>query len=116
RKRPASSVGTASTACRVKTSCCAFDGWPHPMQRGHAAASTHFNSNAAASKCRVTACIVALLSAPEPSPLHLLSYRLQVLLHFLRALLRRVFQFGAYLFGDLHEHPPPQRFAHFLEL
>ena len=39
RNRPASAVGTASTACGVATSCCALVGWPAPRQRGHAAAA-----------------------------------------------------------------------------
>src|SRR5215472_14632053 len=119
RKRLASSVGTASTASGAETSRCAVDGWPHPMQRGHAAAPTHFKSNTATSKCRVIARIPALSSVsqlPRPSPLQLLCYRLQVLLYLLQALLCRIFQFGTNLSRHLHEHPPPQRFAHLLEL
>src|SRR5271165_6685038 len=67
RKRLASSVGTASTARGAETSRCAVDGWPHPMQRGHAAAPPHFNSNAATSKCRVIARIMGAPSTPPPT-------------------------------------------------
>src|SRR4030095_9627255 len=53
---------------------------------------------------------------PEQSTLHLLFYRLQVLLRLLQFQLSRIFQFGTDLSRHLHEHPPPQRYAHFLKL
>src|SRR5262245_19777889 len=47
RKRPASRVGTASTAFEAVTSSCALDAWPAPMQIGHATASALSHNNAA---------------------------------------------------------------------
>ena len=116
RKRPASAVGTASTACGVATSRCAVVGWPHPIQSGHAKAPTPFKSSAAATRCCVVAHMPARLLTLQPRFLQLLFYLLQVLLHSVRALLGVPFQLGADPARDLLEHAHAHRFAQRFEL